>query len=1787
METLIILAAVSLANWALHKWVLKPERERAKAAAIGDVALPRATEDAPVPLIYGRCKVTGGNVVWMGKLTNDPITDSNGDVVGYHYFLPFQMVLGIPGGTEGARLGYIWRDDKLIGFGIPWLETAGEAFLEAGVDDIGGTADWYGGAQAAGYTSSGLFESYILPAQGEDPAFFPTYRGFALITFYSHIAGQYGFAMGASTSPGALAFEVMADCAGLVDASLGAIGDGDANPANVLFDLLTSKFGRLGIDPARIDLPSFLAAGTIYASEQHGFSLVIYSASDARAIIREVLAETASVLYEDPETGLIVLKAIRNDYAVFSLPSFGPANVVRVASFGTSTWAETYNEVRVVYRDREQSYTERTAFSTDLANYTAQGARSRVLELRYPGISNRTTAAFAAARELRAVSRPLRRARLEIDRSAFSLRPGGAFKFSWPDYGGLTDLVMRVQKFDLGAFDSNTIAIDAIEDVFTFDQPHLRIPPRPLHLPSFAFPLEARTFDEAPRWLQSIGVAMGRLSDIDTQHAWYLAAPGPNDATVIARVSDGTAPFTDDSSRHAFLGTGVLTGDYPRTADPYDTTTGIDIEITTGFTPSTLIPSLAFTVEQQIQRFGPNLIRIDDEIMAFETAVDLSGGAWRLTKVWRGLLDTAVADHLGGISRVYFLSKAWSIGARFDMGQLGAGAFAVGAAVVARQVPYDAGGVAISPESSLPVDVIQIRGRTLLPYPVADLTLDASKTPAALQEEGTSLRWKARDRLKATIARGDAALEAVESGTTWDLRAEKLGLAPRAAVDLQTGLTVAGTAGDPQVTRAPLGKAGHGLLSVQVRSQNANGRSWQDAALPITAYHWRNLLLDPRWAFNDGSWSVITGTGTVAATGGLGNGPYVTGATGAVNTKFTLRQTRDVTGYNAVRLLAHVAYYATTSIGGDTSKLTITALDAGGSSLGTVTATVSPGATWARYELTYPDLPAGTISLRVELEATSATPFSVAPAIRYAETCLRLGQGNGVQQLANADFETGLASWTTAAGALAVSATAPLYLGAQYLIGSTASATNTIRQDVNLPAGYEFGIAVFECGRGQPTAAGAANTGEVKLQALDGGGSVLATSTTGAETFTADTWTRRRLTLEIPAATAKLRVEFTEVAGAAGSKRAAIDDCSWYAWKHLDPDTSYVATFTAPPAQPLPADRTAWEVAFSGCRAPDLLILDGSSTAPQFGSFDLVADVDVFVGATFVGAIDASGANETTCFDFSASYHLDAGLRDVHGRSNPAFANFGTSDRWCAMVVFKSGDTPSAGDFGLIGRDGSGLGWRLFIRNGVGVAEIIGDAATITVTGGTTVTDGAIHYLAIAYDGTSLHLYDEAGDHSAATAAATFYSDSGSLEVMHVGRANTSESTFAGQIARVYMWSRLDVQAVAAPTYAEIASTWTHGTDPTFAISSYTRAGGTLAVPALDDAIGGARVARYSSSQVALAYAGGGYGMASVRPTTNLCPDQFQISSSHWITGGSPTLSHYGAGPEGMHNATIVQGTSADYLEMKDIAAGAVAATVYAVFYVRSADATAHTMRSRLVTDAGVTSDTFDVAVTADGKWQRVAHAYAWSGATALARLRFFGSNSGASALTEICGPFYVGKDGHMPLGFATGAAAASAYASIAHAFPTQLNAEGELVATTIAPEALPVAGTLAALRNGASANDKRRLYVGASSATKLDHYDGAAAATTATTSGGGIVASRSAAPITERGRWNQASTFEGAAIYSEVRADALAFATGRAAIWTRGSAVMAQLDIGHDNGADVFAGGISEVRVWTRETKL
>ncbi|MCK5088972.1 MAG: hypothetical protein KAQ88_03235, partial [Hyphomicrobiaceae bacterium] len=79
----------------------KPQLENAKPAGLGDFQVPTATEGRVVPVIWGRVKVSGPNVVWYGDLIADPRTEkvktglfsSDRVTTGFRYSIGLQMAL--------------------------------------------------------------------------------------------------------------------------------------------------------------------------------------------------------------------------------------------------------------------------------------------------------------------------------------------------------------------------------------------------------------------------------------------------------------------------------------------------------------------------------------------------------------------------------------------------------------------------------------------------------------------------------------------------------------------------------------------------------------------------------------------------------------------------------------------------------------------------------------------------------------------------------------------------------------------------------------------------------------------------------------------------------------------------------------------------------------------------------------------------------------------------------------------------------------------------------------------------------------------------------------------------------------------------------------------------------------------------------------------------------------------------------------------------------------------------------------------------------------------------------------------------------------------------------------------------------------------------------------------------------------------------------------------------------------------------------------------------------------
>jgi hypothetical protein len=63
---------------ALLSYLLKPKPEQPKPASLTDFTLPTAEAGRPVPVIFGRPRIKGANVIWYGDLGTRPIKTKSG-----------------------------------------------------------------------------------------------------------------------------------------------------------------------------------------------------------------------------------------------------------------------------------------------------------------------------------------------------------------------------------------------------------------------------------------------------------------------------------------------------------------------------------------------------------------------------------------------------------------------------------------------------------------------------------------------------------------------------------------------------------------------------------------------------------------------------------------------------------------------------------------------------------------------------------------------------------------------------------------------------------------------------------------------------------------------------------------------------------------------------------------------------------------------------------------------------------------------------------------------------------------------------------------------------------------------------------------------------------------------------------------------------------------------------------------------------------------------------------------------------------------------------------------------------------------------------------------------------------------------------------------------------------------------------------------------------------------------------------------------------------------------------
>lgn len=241
----------------------------------------------------------------------------------------------------------------------------------------------------------------------------------------------------------------------------------DCDPAAVLYDIITSPWGKLGIDRARVDIESFQAASQTLFNEFNGYSRFIDQSTDASQIIGEILQQIDGILYEEPTTGKLTLKLVRFDYNAALLDDVNPTNAAPDGAgwYSVQSWAEVPNQVKITFTDRDRDYQDGVVVAQDPVVASASGGRLRTAALSFPGVCHPANAQFIASRELNAMCRPMVKASMTVSRAFYAHRPGDVVTLTWPDLG-ISKMVMRIAGIDFGQLHDPAITVQLMRDVF-------------------------------------------------------------------------------------------------------------------------------------------------------------------------------------------------------------------------------------------------------------------------------------------------------------------------------------------------------------------------------------------------------------------------------------------------------------------------------------------------------------------------------------------------------------------------------------------------------------------------------------------------------------------------------------------------------------------------------------------------------------------------------------------------------------------------------------------------------------------------------------------------------------------------------------------------------------------------------------------------------------------------------------------------------------------------------------------------------------------------------------------------------------------------------------------------------------------------------------------------------------------------------------------------------------------------------------------------------------------------
>lgn len=237
-----------------------------------------------------------------------------------------------------------------------------------------------------------------------------------------------------------------------------------ANPAAMVYEIMTNKLWGRGLSSDLINETSFVEASEYFKSRHIGISYTLDGANKITELIDILRTHLRTVLVWDGER--LKMRVLMNPAETKETILTLDEGVVSELQFSRPDWTNTFNELRAEFNNAQRNYRPDVIHIMDAANIALVGGRINPIRIQLPAFTDFNIAWKQCHRMLREYTYPLATASFQMNMFKSRCEVGDTFRLIWSEYGaGFQTSYFNILKKTEAGQGSENVKIVALEDV--------------------------------------------------------------------------------------------------------------------------------------------------------------------------------------------------------------------------------------------------------------------------------------------------------------------------------------------------------------------------------------------------------------------------------------------------------------------------------------------------------------------------------------------------------------------------------------------------------------------------------------------------------------------------------------------------------------------------------------------------------------------------------------------------------------------------------------------------------------------------------------------------------------------------------------------------------------------------------------------------------------------------------------------------------------------------------------------------------------------------------------------------------------------------------------------------------------------------------------------------------------------------------------------------------------------------------------------------------------------------